>query len=160
MRKAAYRAESSCSDRCWVFPIHPFSDLRIPDLWRVSMRTYSFLAITALWWATSSAPVLADGDPVRGRTVFSQCSGCHTTTIKDNVGPHLAGVFGRTAGTVAGFSYSKAMAASGTVWNESTLDAFLAAPSNAIPGTSMPIALPRAEDRVDVIAYLKTLIQP
>jgi cytochrome c2 len=24
----------------------------------------------------------------------------------------------------------------------------------------MPIALPRAEDRVDVIAYLKTLIQP
>jgi cytochrome c len=52
------------------------------------------------------------------------------------------------------------MAASGMVWNESTLDAFLAAPSKAIPGTSMPIALAKAEDRTNVIAYLKTLSQP
>jgi cytochrome c len=124
------------------------------------MRTCVYIAITSFWLATLSAPAFADGDPARGKTVFSQCSGCHATTLQNNVGPHLAGVFGRTAGTVAGFHYSKAMAASGMVWNESTLDAFLAAPGKAIPGTSMPIALAKAEDRTNVIAYLKTLSKP
>jgi cytochrome c len=124
------------------------------------MRTYFFLAITTIWLATPSAPAFADADSARGKTVFSQCSGCHATTSQNKVGPHLAGVFGRTAGTVPGFSYSKAMAGSGTVWNEQTLDAFLAAPSKTVPGTSMPVALSSPQDRADVIAYLKTLTHP
>jgi cytochrome c len=124
------------------------------------MRTYFFFAITALWLTTPSAPAFADADPVRGKTVFGQCSGCHATTSENKVGPPLAGVFGRTAGTLSGFRYSKAMAGSGTVWNEQTLDAFLAAPGKTLPGTSMPVALSSAQDRADVIAYLKTLPHP
>jgi cytochrome c len=124
------------------------------------MRTYSFFAATTLCLTALSAPAFADADPVRGKTVFVQCSACHATTPQNKVGPYLAGVFGRTAGTVAGFRYSKAMAGSGTVWNEQSLDAFLAGPSKTLPGTSMPVALSSARDRADVIAYLKSLTQP
>jgi cytochrome c len=124
------------------------------------MRTYLLFAVTTLCLTTLSAPAFADGDPVRGKTVFSQCGACHATTPQNKFGPYLVGVFGRTAGAVAGFHYSKAMAGSGTVWNEQTLDAFLAAPSKTLPGTSMPVALSSPRDRADVIAYLKTLTQP
>jgi len=124
------------------------------------MRACLFLGIATLWLAAPSGPAFADADPGRGKTVFGRCSGCHATTAQNKVGPHLAGVFGRTAGTVAGFRYSKAMAGSGSVWNEQTLDAFLAAPTKTLPGTSMAVGLPNAQDRADVIAYLKTLTGP
>ena len=122
-----------------------------------SRASHLGLAILTVWLAASSTPAFAAGDPVRGKTVFAQCSGCHATTQQNKVGPGLAGVFGRGAGTVPGFHYSKAMAGSGKVWNEQTLGAFLAAPSKTYPGTSMPIALGAPQDRADVIAYLKTL---
>jgi cytochrome c len=123
-------------------------------------RTYLFLAIMAFWLATASNPAFADGDPAKGKAIFGQCSGCHATTQQDKIGPHLAGVFGRRAGTVPGFHYSKAMAGSATVWNEQTLDTFLAGPSKMFPGSSMPVSLRNAQDRADVIAYLKSLSQP
>jgi Multicopper oxidase/Cytochrome c len=44
----------------------------------------------------------ADGDADRGKTLFTRCSSCHAVTEQNKVGPHLSGVFGRTAGTVAG----------------------------------------------------------
>lgn len=103
---------------------------------------------------------LADGDAARGKTLFSRCSGCYTITNENKVGPHLSGVFRRTAGTVPGARYSKAMTSSGIVWNDETLDAFLATPSKAPPGTAKPISVPNAQDRADIIAYLKTVTQP
>jgi cytochrome c len=124
------------------------------------MRTHLCLTITTLWLATSSTLAFADGDPARGKTVFSQCGGCHATTLQNKIGPHLAGVFGRGAETAAGFHYSKAMAGLGTVWNEQTLDVFLTAPNKMFPGTSMPVSLRNAQDRADVIAYLKALPPP
>ncbi len=55
-----------------------------------------------------------------------------------------------------GFAYSEAMRRSGIVWNERTLDRFLANPLNAVPGTSMGYAgIPDRRERADLIAYLK-----
>ena len=54
----------------------------------------------------------------------------------------------------AAFHYSKAIAGSGTVGNEQTLDPFLAAPRKLFPGTSMPVSLRSAQDRAGVIAQL------
>jgi cytochrome c len=82
------------------------------------------------------------------------------TAEQNKVGPHLSGVFGRTAGTIAGARYSKAMTASGMTWDEQTLDAFLTEPTKALPGTTMSVRLPNPQDRADVIAYLKTLASP
>jgi len=108
----------------------------------------------------ATAQASADGDAGRGKTLFTRCSSCHAVTEQNKVGPHLSGVFGGTAGTVAGASYSKAMTASGMTWDEQTLDAFLTEPTRVLPGTTMSAKLPNQQDRADVIADLKTLVSP
>jgi cytochrome c len=66
------------------------------------------------------------------------------------------GLFGRQAGTVPGFDYSEAMKASGIIWDEETLDAFLSDPRGFVPGTKMTYAgVKNPQDRADLIAYLK-----
>lgn len=99
----------------------------------------------------------AEGDAAKGKTVFSRCAACHAAGSQNKIGPGLAGVVGRPAGSVAGFRYSKAMAGSGLTWTEEQLDTYLAGPAKAVPGTTMAVALPSAQDRGDIIAFLKTL---
>ena len=101
----------------------------------------------------------ADGDAAAGKTVFAnQCASCHTVEVgKNGFGPSLAGVLGRTAGGLAGFTYSPAMAQAGLTWDEKTLDEFLTSSTQKVPGTSMSVALTSASDRANVIAYLETL---
>jgi cytochrome c len=102
----------------------------------------------------------ADGDAAHGKTLFSRCSTCHTVTNQNKVGPTLAGVVGRKAGTVEGARYSKALPASGIVWDDQSLDSFLTDPAKLVPGTTMMVKLPNAQDRADIIAYLKTIPAP
>lgn len=121
------------------------------------MRHLRLPFVALLLAAAIAHPARADGDPTRGKTVFNRCSACHTATMQNRLGPHLAGVIGRKAGSVEGFRYSKALPASGLVWDDQTLNTFLAAPAKAVPGTSMALSVPNPKDREDVIAYLKTL---
>lgn len=102
-------------------------------------------------------PVLAEGDAALGETAFRRCSACHSTTDQRRSGPALGGVFERAAGTVEGARYSEAMTSSGLVWDEATLDAFLAGPRDLVPGTTKTVSVARPEDRLNLIAYLKTL---
>ncbi|MGH8446564.1 MAG: c-type cytochrome [Solimonas sp.] len=102
-----------------------------------------------------SGPTWADGDAGKGKTVFALCAACHVPS--GGIGPSLVGTFGKKAGSVPGFNYSKAMVASGLTWDDATLEAFLADPGKTVAGTSMPINVPSPQDRQDVIAYLKTL---
>ena len=63
---------------------------------------------------------------------------------------------GGKAGSVEGFRYSKAVTASGTVWDEKTIDEFLVKPKQYIPGNKMVFpALKKEKDRRDFIAYIK-----
>ncbi len=98
------------------------------------------------------------GDEVAGEKVFKQCMACHVVTEGQNrVGPSLHAIIGRTAGQVAGFSYSAANKGSGKVWNKETLYEYLEAPQKYMPGTKMSFAgLKKPQDRADVIAYLDT----
>ena len=94
------------------------------------------------------------GDPVKGQAVFDdQCSMCHT--IKDDgQGPHLGGVVGRKAGSVAGADYTDAMKASGITWTPDKLDQFLMGPDKMVPGTAMPVSVSDPIERRNLIAYL------
>jgi len=96
------------------------------------------------------------GDPVAGRQVYRKCQACHSLDAgKNMLGPSLAGVVGRKAGTQAGYSYSPAMKGSGLTWDVATLSNYLAAPQKVVPGNKMPFpGLKTDHDRVDVIAYL------
>ena len=98
---------------------------------------------------------LALGDAKAGEDVYSRCLGCHAVEY-NRTGPKHCGVIGRRAGSVPGYDYSPAMKNSGIVWNERTLDRFLADPPQTVPGTTMTYAgVPEAKDRADLIAYLK-----
>jgi cytochrome c len=80
----------------------------------------------------------ATGDVTKGEKVFGKCKICHDAASTQNkIGPGLKGVFGRKAGTAAGYTYSSAMKASGIVWNEDKLKAFVANPKTLVPGTKM-----------------------
>jgi cytochrome c len=118
--------------------------------------------LTATVAVPLSLPIMAaePGDAARGKYVFFQCRVCHYAEKQaphDN-GPNLYNLFGRTAGTAAGFDYySEAMKQSGMVWSPQYLDAWLANPTSFIPGTTMifPQGVPDAQDRADLIAYLQ-----
>ena len=52
------------------------------------------------------------------------------------------------------------MGDSGLTWDAATLDHFLTNPMQAVPGTLMPMPIPDAGNRADVITYLSTLTIP
>ena len=108
--------------------------------------------------AALAGPALAAGDPANGEKVFRRCMACHVPDNATNrLGPHLGDVYGRQVGTVEGFNYSQGLVGAGFVWDEVTLDPWLADPKAVIPGTRMVLKLSKPEDRADVIAYLKSL---
>ena len=90
---------------------------------------------------------------------FAQCASCHAVKLGQNgIGPSLAGVFGRKAGTGPGFEYSPALKGSGLTWDEAGLDKWLANPMGMVPGTRMTYAgQGDAAKRKELVDYLKTL---
>lgn len=95
------------------------------------------------------------GSASAGEAIYTRCLACHALAY-DRTGPRHCGLFGRRAGSVAGFAYSAAMQRSQIVWNDQTLDRFLANPLQAVPGTAMGYAgVSDRKERADLIAYLK-----
>ncbi len=109
--------------------------------------------------ATLDGTTLASftGTAAAGKLVFAQCRTCHVTDAGVNkTGPSLNGIIGRKSGSVPGFSYSPANAASGVTWTKEKLFQYLEKPQRVIPKTKMIFAgLPDAQKRADVIAYLE-----
>ena len=113
----------------------------------------SFCAAGALMAGSAAA----EGDAAAGEKVFNKCKTCHSLEAGQNkIGPSLAGVIGRAAGTVEGFAYSDAMKASGVTWSEENLITYLASPKDFVPGNKMTFAgLKKEADIANVIAYIK-----
>jgi cytochrome c len=105
-------------------------------------------------------PVLAQtpaGDASKGKKLYETlCAICHSLT-ENRIGPSHKGIFGRKAGTVAGFNYSAGFAKLDVVWNEKTLDTWIANPEGMVAGQKMGFYVMEAETRADVIAYLKSV---
>jgi cytochrome c len=113
------------------------------------------LAVMVGALAGGHAALAADAEA--GKKIFARCAACHNVDKPQNkVGPTLIGLFGREAGTVEGFKYSDANKDSHVIWDEATLDEYLADPKAYMPGNRMAFpGLKNAEDRANVIAYLK-----
>lgn len=125
--------------------------------------------------ASAGVAVAQDGDAEKGKKVFNKCMTCHRIGegARNMVGPILTGVIGRQAGTYEGFQYSainKAAGEAGLVWTEERIFEYLPNPNAflkkfltekgkanlATGSTKMVFNLPSAEERKDVIAFLKT----
>jgi len=109
--------------------------------------------------APAAAP--AAGDAAAGERVFAQCRACHQVgeTARNLVGPQLNGLFGRTAGTVAGFNYSpayKTPEVASKVWSPENFTTYIRNPRAVTPNTRMVFAGIRSDNQIaDLIAYLK-----
>ena len=116
-------------------------------------------ALLALLLA-AAGPARADDAIARGAELYaSHCAECHSVRPgKDKKGPSLYAVVGAHAARSPSFVYSDAMRASGIVWNEADLDAYLEAPARRVPGGKMKFdGLPDAAERAALIRYLGTL---
>jgi cytochrome c len=116
------------------------------------------LAALALVLSGLAPAAMAAGDAAAGRKVFTSCANCHALgpSARHGFGPQLNALLGRKAGVSTGYAYSAAMKASGLVWSEATLTAFLRDPDAVVPGTKMRFwGLGMNERKVaDLLAYL------
>ena len=117
------------------------------------------ILLTLAILAASVPAIAAEPDAARGAELFARgCAACHALSAgKSMTGPSLAGVWEREAGSLPDFRrFSPALKSSGVVWDETTLDAWLADPEAFIPGNRM--TFPGIEDeeaRADLIGFLR-----
>ena len=112
------------------------------------------LALTQPALAADCAPAQVE----KGAALFgSDCSVCHSAKPGGPamMGPNLHGLYGRTSGSLAGFSYSQAMKAKAVEWQLDSLEQFIAQPQGFVAGTYMPYAgMAGADDRHAVGCFL------
>lgn len=105
-----------------------------------------------------TARAQGDTEANTGQLKFNNaCRTCHTVKEGDNrLGPNLHKILGRKAGSVEGFNYSPALKDSGLVWDEATLDKFIANPEQTAPGNNMKpfTGIESADERKAIITYL------
>jgi cytochrome c len=101
-----------------------------------------------------------------GADVFKKCRACHLVgdTAKHAVGPALNNLLGRKAGSSEGYTFSdnmRELGQGGLVWSETELGRYLENPKAVVPRGKMAFpGIPDAQDRADVIAYLRTFTKP
>lgn len=128
---------------------------------RASHQLFLTGLLTLVLGPTGPQGAAAVGEPERGAQVFRSCAACHSLEPgQHRTGPSLAGILGRHAGTVEGFTrYSSALEQADVTWTEETLDRWVADPQSVVPGNSMTFPGIRDEQaRADLIAYLKVAV--
>ena len=117
------------------------------------------LLAAAMLFGTDAATAQS-GD---GAQLFAaHCAMCHLDPHgpgdSTKIGPPLGGIVGRKAAADPDYTrYSKALRNSGKVWSEASLAAYLAAPTQAVPGTTMAlVGMTSAAERTAIINYLKS----
>ncbi len=123
-------------------------------------HTYSrLIGLAFVGFVLAASAAHAAGDPEKGARAWRACVACHALVPgRHMTGPSLAGIWGRKAGTIKGFTrYSPALKSADFVWDDKTMDAWLADPRALVPGNLMTFrGLKGARARTDLIAFLKT----
>jgi cytochrome c len=95
------------------------------------------------------------GDPMRGKDLFEKrCGGCHSLDA-DKEGPRLRNVYGRKAGSISSFKYSDGLKGAQFTWDQNSLDRWLTSTESVIPDNDMDFHVPKADERADIIEYLR-----
>jgi cytochrome c len=101
------------------------------------------------------APVSLQPQSLNGAGLYqARCGACHSLDA-NKFGPAHRGVFGRKAASAENYFYSPALAASGIVWSDKTLDLWLQGPQRLVKGTRMYPSFANPAERAAIIAYLK-----
>src|SRR6186997_191371 len=98
-----------------------------------------------------------------GAATYRLCATCHSLQPGVSLsGPSLSKVWGKKAATTDGYGrYTEALKKSGIVWDENTLNAWLADPQAMVPGTTMTFrGVPQNETRANLIEFLRLALAP
>lgn len=123
--------------------------------------TGTIITVLAICLSPLAVQSAETGDPDRGAKIWGKCKSCHRVGdgAANSVGPHLNEIFGRKAGSIEGFRYSKGMlreGADGLTWTPEKLHIYLENPKALVSKTRMNFrGLKDARDRIDVLAYLR-----
>ncbi|WP_114966699.1 c-type cytochrome [Alkalilacustris brevis] len=130
--------------------------------WIAQTAIAAAVSLTALTGQAAAQTAVPLGDEDHGAALWqAECAACHQigAGAEHDIGPHLNRVFGRRAGSLEGFAYSDSIARmgrDGLRWDIRTLDAYIENPYSLVSGTRMAYpGLPGAEDRADLIAFLR-----
>jgi cytochrome c len=127
------------------------------------MRRLHACLVSGLTLMPFAAPAAGE-ETSAGQLEFNNaCRTCHSVRQDDNrLGPSLHGVVGRKSGSLAGYPYSETMKKSDLVWDEATLDRFIAHPDEVVSGNKMkPFGgIAAADERAKIIAFLKGTGKP
>ncbi|BAO89620.1 c-type cytochrome [Caballeronia cordobensis] len=123
------------------------------------IRITNLIAMLAL---ASTAAYAQDNTAALGKKLTTNnCAVCHTFNKGEpnGQGPNLFGIVGKPLASEPGFKYSAAMkaAATGKVWDEKLLDAWLTDTQTVAPGNAMTYFEGDKARRQKIIAYLRTL---
>jgi len=120
-----------------------------------------FFAVSVSFFFVPAVQSADSGDADLGKTVFARCTSCHQIGkgATNRVGPELNRLFGRRAGSIEGFPYSKSLTRAGNdglEWHFDTLDAYLENPKALVSGTRMSFRGVKDQvDRENLLAYLR-----
>lgn len=137
-----------------------------------TMTKFILLGLTV---AALAAPAFA-GDPAAGEEAFKKCKACHSIIAPDGTeiqkggrtGPNLYGIIGKGVASDPDFTYGDSIAAvgaTGAVWDEASLAAYLADPAAylktalADDGAKSKMSFKLAAGGEDVAAYLASVAQ-
>ena len=129
--------------------------------WPALSFTRAALALSFATTLTDSA--LVQGMNGRGRMLGpwqqgeSPLATAQRMVVAPPYGPPLRGVYGRPAGRIAGFNYSRAFRQrlQGVVWNRETLDTWITDSQAWVPGSLMFYKQPDPEIRRQILTYLE-----
>ena len=138
---------------------YPFGTKSARNRIAAAMMCWSACVFALAMSASPAAIVVASsvnpGNPLRGKELFEKrCGGCHSLD-NDKEGPHLRGVYGRKVGSVPTFKYSDAMKAATFAWDAASLDRWLTDTESVVPDNDMDFHVPKADERADIIEFLR-----
>jgi cytochrome c len=120
------------------------------------------LAAVVIMFGVSGLPPALSQD-LSGRRIFeATCTPCHNfdkDAAPDIYGQtlNLYGVMGRRAASVSNFDYSEAMKANNRAWDAQSVESFITAPREFLPGTRMELpGVPDPEVRRAIVDFLST----
>ena len=112
--------------------------------------------------ALASSAAFADGDAKKGEKVFKKCKACHSVDKgKHKIGPSLAGIMGRKAGTTS-FKKYKALKGADFKWDDDNISDWIENQKDFLKEkglptkTAMKVKIKKEKDRENLIAYLKS----
>ena len=130
--------------------------------WQLAASAAFIQLILGVAQSCFAAQPAAPTDVAAGREEFRICQACHSLEPGRNlIGPSLAGLIGRRAGTAPGFDYSQPMKQANITWDAKSLDGYLADPQKVVPGNRMPFGGLKSDlDRQELIAFLEVAAKP